>query len=535
MKTKYIKRKYPKFYILAAFTLLCFLAVGYSYINSDLGIEANALTASNRWNIVISNMQVNSSSTYESEDNNTSGSQLSFNVSLKEGTQNYIIDFDVTNNGTLVAYLSDISYDLNDYKNLDTYLEYKYIYSDGTEVKINDILNPNETKHMKLYITYLKKLPYEYMEASNSKSIAYGININYRFNGSQKTKVSIYNNSNELLDTKYISENNDTVEISNGENYKFIVCTNGEAYQENEIIKITNVDNSYRSYCKLYKEINEINDKFPQTADGIWNPSSVNLYQLSDYSYSSGDGFNPHRNINIYMNGNNIDIHGYESEYYKFQFSDMYIKFINNTGNSIVNLYDKSIGISALIMEGGTYNIDMSVLQKGIQVDYLILKNATLNISNTDFHNIITINSYAIISNSTIHSYENTFYLDSGSYSSNINAGIDLINSSITSQNSSVIDIDDYYTTSNTKINICNSTLNSATYDVEFLNGEIIYSNNSNFNSTAPRVKDMSPGSYIIKNDVACEIANKRLKTINEYIDYKNNINVESDDDGGGR
>lgn len=518
MKTKYIKRKYPKFYILAAFTLLCFLAVGYSYINSDLGIEAAALAASNRWNIVISNMQVNPSSTYGSQTNNSNGSQMTFDLSLTNATQSYIIDFDVTNNGSLKAYLNEISYEMTGYSNLDNYLEYKYTYSDGTEVKLGDVLNPNVTVHMKLFINYLNKLPYEYNDNINSKTISYGINIKYEFKSNEKEKITIYDNQNQVIETRYLSKSGDYIEIDSDSSYNFMWCEGASAYEENGKIRIRYEQNDLfnESFCKAKKDIDFINN-IEET-----DKNTIFIYQLKDYEF---DGTNiivyPHSesgfSLFIFLNGKNFTYYG-SSNSYSIQIDNM--EFINNKGNSIINLYNKAIDSHALVLNGGTYNLLTSNPCKVIVSRIMSINNATININNTDNTSAIETSTGVSLNNSTINSNYVGVSIEPFAYGAPFDPAINMNNSTINSTYSNSISAKmSINNLDNTEINICNSTLNSNTYDIDELYGELVYSSNSHFNSSSPTINNMNSASYILKNDAACEIVKQRINSVNKYIE----------------
>ena len=512
MKTKYIKRKYPKFYLLVAFTLLCFLAVGYSYINSDLGIEANALTASNKWNIEISNMQVNASSTYGSETNNSTGSQISFDLSLTNSNQSYIIDFDVTNNGTIVAYLKEISYNLTDYNNLDSYIQYLYTYNDGTEVQVNDVLNPNETVHMKLYINYLKKLPYEYNDNINSKTIQYGININYYFKGNQKNKVAIYEN-NTLTNKVYIPQSGEYVEIDSDDTYNFAICDGASAYEEDGKIQISYIPNiTENPYCKLFTDLSEINNI------NVSDYPSINIYALKDYEF---DGINNNLfyngKANLYLNGKNINIQGKLSNDFSLYFETLHI--INNTGNGVLNLYNKSISTTKLSFNGGTNNIIVSQNTAGIYTNYLYIDNATINIPNSNSDKVIYSKYNVNVVNSVINSNNTPLcILPVSNNATDVN--VNILNSTINSDNSNILSIDNNGNNNlqTIKINICNSTFDYSSSFMDYLRGEIIYSNNSSFSTTNPQIDDMYSGSYVLKNDIACDIVNRMTKVMKNYI-----------------
>ena len=512
MKTKYIKRKYPKFYILAAFTLLCFLAVGYSYINSDLGIEAGALTASNRWNIVVSNMQVNNASTYGSQTNNSTGSQMTFDLSLTNVNQKYIIDFDVTNNGTLNAYLKEISYDLTDYTGLDTFLEYQYKYSDGTDVKINDVIEPNQTVHMKLYINYNRKLTYEYNENLNSKTITYGININYYFRGNQKQKIDIYDSNNKKIGTEYLPVNGDYIEIDSNASYKMVACYGASAYEENNKIRLSYVTGETETpFCRILDDIQRINyldtDQYPH----------LNIYLLKDYQYQNESSLYYGGITNLYLNGNNLSLYGKTDEYdNSVRFYSL--KIINNTGNSIINIYDKVFNNDYLNMNGGTYNIIMTVQDEAIYSDFILIENATVNISNTNYPYIMMSNNGTTVINSTINAYYSPLSISSDNSVDNYIAVLD---STVTTSNSySIASTHNRYGPDRMyNVYICNSTIDSATQDIDNTYGSVIYSDNSQFNNSAPTLKTPNNNTYLIENYYACNLINERVKTARALMD----------------
>lgn len=511
MKTRFIKRKYPKFYIFAAFTLLCFLAVGYSYINSDLGIEANALASSNRWNIVISNMQVNSASTYGTQNNNSTGSQLTFDLSLTTVNQSYIIDFDVTNNGTLKAYLDKIDYNLDGYYNLNNYLEYKYKYNDGTDVKVGDTLEPNQTKHMKLYINYNKNIPYEYIDIStNSLSLTYGINIKYDFASKTKYKIGIFDGEDNLINDIYATSSQ-TIEIENQNNNKVFGCINSNISLDNEKIIISNFNSDI--ICKFADDISTaINyEKLDQDKYEIGESIDNRVIILDDITE---EGKLSGTYIHIDLNGNNVD-------FVPFDHTDdsSYLEIVDITNTSTVTIQGKFTSYQkSVYIDGGTYIFT-------VKNDYsesfseLYINNANVQINTTSEKGFRIRHNKLVINNSQITSNYTPFYIinyDDNWTSSNTKSyptSILIKNSTITSQNGSLLKIytKDDKVDSQTMINICKSRINTNTTDIPLLSGQLIYSTDTVFNHGSPVINNMTTGTFVLENDIACEIVNEQI------------------------
>ena len=159
----------------------------------------------------------------------------------------------------------------------------------------------------------------------------------------------------------------------------------------------------------------------------------------------------------------------------------------------------------------------MSIEDRAIVSYILMLDNATINISNTNYSEIMESHHGTIVMNSTI----NAFYtpLSISQYTSYDNY-IAVLNSNVTTSNSNSIGVshniyepDDMY-----NVYICNSTIDSANYDIDNTYGSVIYSSNSHFNSTAPTLKTPNNNTYVIEDYYACNVINQRLKEANSLM-----------------
>lgn len=122
------------------------------------------------WNITFTNLQVTKESqqgTINLEDN-----LLTLDVTLKEEGEFYEFTLDTCNNGTLDAKIEEIFLNITNPQNI---LTYTLTYEDGSLIQKGDILSSNETKTLKIRISYPKQKEKIY----DSLNLKLSLNIKY--------------------------------------------------------------------------------------------------------------------------------------------------------------------------------------------------------------------------------------------------------------------------------------------------------------------------------------------------------------------
>lgn len=145
--------KYTTYYIIL-FVISIFIGVGYSYLNSNLGITGYSTIKNASWDVHFSNVNVQSGSvengTYEITGNST---VLNFQASLDEPGNYYNFTVDVNNTGTIDAMLGSL---VNTGLSTEQakYLEYTVTYSDGTEIKEKDLIGAATAETLLVKVKY---------------------------------------------------------------------------------------------------------------------------------------------------------------------------------------------------------------------------------------------------------------------------------------------------------------------------------------------------------------------------------------------
>ncbi len=183
------QRKIKVMSVIALIVAVLGLTVAFAALSTTLTINGSATINASSWSIYFTNLQ-EVTTTGDAEVttaptlNNTSFTGLV--VKLTKPGDSVTYTFDVTNAGDIDAILS--SYTKNnlsctggaDASSVCSDLEYTLTYSDGTAVAQNDTLDSNETKTLKLTLSYKDtaiSLPEEAVTVSGlSITMVYGQN-----------------------------------------------------------------------------------------------------------------------------------------------------------------------------------------------------------------------------------------------------------------------------------------------------------------------------------------------------------------------
>lgn len=132
--------------IVAIFTTSCFLL--YKFVNK---ISHEDVDTSYMWNIKYLNMKITEGSKKGKVMEKDEG--INLHVTLSKPKEFYELTFDVTNKGTLKAYIADI---VKEIVSTDDILKCQISYLDNSEIQKGDILLPKQTKTIKIRIEYPK-------------------------------------------------------------------------------------------------------------------------------------------------------------------------------------------------------------------------------------------------------------------------------------------------------------------------------------------------------------------------------------------
>ena len=141
-----------------AFALIIGLSVGFAYLSTSLNILGSTTVARTSWDVHFENVQVNEASVYAEEpqidENETT---VSYNVHLDLPGDFYEFRVDAVNDGTIDAMIETFtSTEIS--SRVAQYLSYSVTYSDGGEIKQNDILKAKTSTTYKVRVEFLKDI-----------------------------------------------------------------------------------------------------------------------------------------------------------------------------------------------------------------------------------------------------------------------------------------------------------------------------------------------------------------------------------------
>ena len=155
-----MKRNSRKMY-LALFVLMCFLGIGYAFLQTELQINGTADFLGANWNIHFNNLVVNPDSVELSSGNTAatiseSTTEVTYAITLKEPGDFYEFTVDAVNKGTIDGMVESVTSKMNgvEITTLPAYMEYSVTYSDGIELAPNQYLKTGETETYKVRIGY---------------------------------------------------------------------------------------------------------------------------------------------------------------------------------------------------------------------------------------------------------------------------------------------------------------------------------------------------------------------------------------------
>ncbi len=157
-RRRFVNHK-KKVMLLSIFFLLLFITVGYAYLSAALSINGSTTIASNTWDIHFANLSVTDGSVTaitpaEIQSGNTS---INYSVELSLPGDYYEFSVDVVNGGTLPAKVSLVNIQGISNSALP-YLETSIMYDLGTNVQVDDLLNPNSSKKIIVRVAYIEDL-----------------------------------------------------------------------------------------------------------------------------------------------------------------------------------------------------------------------------------------------------------------------------------------------------------------------------------------------------------------------------------------
>lgn len=159
-----LNNKYGKKRLLTWLTfilLLLGISIGYALISSNLNIGGTSSINNPTWDVHWENVQVTSGSVSANRPTiDSNRTTVSYSVTLNTPGDYYEFTVDAVNAGTIDAMITSIDSKMNGttITNLPAYLEYSVIYSDGTDLQVNQDLKHGTTEKYKVRVGYKKDI-----------------------------------------------------------------------------------------------------------------------------------------------------------------------------------------------------------------------------------------------------------------------------------------------------------------------------------------------------------------------------------------
>ena len=216
------------------FLLLIFaVGIGYAYLTSNLSITGATSVAGNTWDIHFENLIVKEGSvtaTTPATINPSDNTKINYAVLLNKPGDYYEFTVDMVNSGTLPGKVTLV--ELNGItSSVEDVIDYSIVYTNNNNpVAVDDILNAESSKNIKVRVYYKEDINEEDLLTSN---VDLAITLNIVFNQSEEDEPTIntiiqqLKNENSSCFTKYTGEVTDRVgETVTASNVYYDKCEN---------------------------------------------------------------------------------------------------------------------------------------------------------------------------------------------------------------------------------------------------------------------------------------------------------------------
>ena len=148
-------------YILLILALIG-ISIGYAVLSSNLLINGSSTIKNANWDIHFENIQETTGSIIPNNETtiNALGNAISYEITLNKPGDFYEFTVDVVNDGTIDGMISETHNILNGnpITELPPYLDYSFVYSDGTSIAVNQLLLAGEFKTYKIRVEFKKDI-----------------------------------------------------------------------------------------------------------------------------------------------------------------------------------------------------------------------------------------------------------------------------------------------------------------------------------------------------------------------------------------
>lgn len=156
MKFKKSRRRTSvKISVTVMFVLFAVMGVGYAALNSKLSVTGTTIIESNSWDVHFGEYEEINNTFEKNEEVFISDNQslIKIKVDLETISDSYQVNIPIINDGEMNAVLN--TFELTPLtEEQEKYLEFYATYSDGSEIKIDDVLSKGEEQVMTFTVKY---------------------------------------------------------------------------------------------------------------------------------------------------------------------------------------------------------------------------------------------------------------------------------------------------------------------------------------------------------------------------------------------
>ena len=210
--------------------ILLSIGIGYAYLTSNLSITGSTKVTGNTWDIHFANLVVNENSvtaTTPASIDPTNNTSINYAITLDKPGDFYEFTVDIVNNGSIPSKINLVT--INGITSeVEDIIDYSITYSNNKLVQVNDILNANSSKNIKVKIYFIEDIiPEDLLDTEANLNLTLSIIYNQSNESEFDTNLLIQQlkTENTSCFTKYTGQVTDQVgETVTASNVYFNKC-----------------------------------------------------------------------------------------------------------------------------------------------------------------------------------------------------------------------------------------------------------------------------------------------------------------------
>ena len=161
--------------------ILLSIGIGYAYLTSNLSITGSTKVTGNTWDIHFANLVVNPdsvSATTPASIDPTNNTSINYAITLDKPGDFYEFNVDIVNTGSIPGKINLVT--INGITSeVEDIVDYSITYSNNKLVQVNDILNGNSSKNIKVRIYFIEDItPEDLLDTEANLNLTLSITYN---------------------------------------------------------------------------------------------------------------------------------------------------------------------------------------------------------------------------------------------------------------------------------------------------------------------------------------------------------------------